>query len=104
MSKFTDSEHCRSGAHCRTCRDREGGRAFRRQVARLLGQEGGPDWPCPLGKPWGPPAGEAGFIGKNRGLGDSVAEAIKFVTFGRIKPCGGCQRRQAALNRIWPYR
>ena len=54
----------------------------------------GVDWPWPLGKPWG-------FIGKSRGLGDWVAGAIKFVTFGRIKPCGGCRRRQAALNRWW---
>lgn len=33
------------------------------------------------------------------GLGDAVAAATKAVG---VKPCGGCQRRQAALNRATP--
>jgi hypothetical protein len=38
-----------------------------------------------------------------RGLGDSVANAIKRATFGLVKPCGGCAKRQAALNKAFPY-
>ena len=33
------------------------------------------------------------------GLGDAVAAATKAVG---VKPCGGCQRRLAALNRATP--
>jgi hypothetical protein len=33
------------------------------------------------------------------GLGDAVAAATKAVG---VKPCGGCQRRQEALNRATP--
>jgi hypothetical protein len=40
------------------------------------------------------------------GLGDVVAAGIKKVL--GIKPCGGCQQRQQALNslapRVWPRR
>lgn len=38
-----------------------------------------------------------------RGIGDVVANAIKTVTFGAVKPCGGCKQRQAFLNRILPF-
>ena len=33
------------------------------------------------------------------GLGDVIAGATKAVG---IKPCGGCQKRQAAMNRVTP--
>lgn len=35
-----------------------------------------------------------------RGLGDLVAAATKAVG---IKPCGGCQKRREALNRMVPF-
>jgi hypothetical protein len=35
-----------------------------------------------------------------RGLGDVIASATKAVG---IKPCGGCKKRQAALNRLMPF-
>lgn len=34
------------------------------------------------------------------GLGDVVAAATKAIG---IKPCGGCQQRREALNRIVPF-
>jgi len=34
------------------------------------------------------------------GLGDAVADAIKVVTFGKVKPCGGCNKRKKWLNKI----
>lgn len=34
------------------------------------------------------------------GLGDVVAAATKAIG---IKPCGGCQQRRQALNRIVPF-
>lgn len=36
-----------------------------------------------------------------RGLGDVVAKATSAVG---IKPCGGCKKRQEALNKMFPFR
>lgn len=38
-----------------------------------------------------------------RGLGDLIANGIKAATFGLVKPCGGCQKRAAFLNRVFPF-
>jgi len=38
---------------------------------------------------------------QSRGLGDTIARLTR--RFG-IKPCGGCKKRQASLNKLWPYR
>lgn len=38
---------------------------------------------------------------RSRGLGDTIAKTTKRIG---IKPCGGCKKRQAALNRMFPYR
>jgi len=37
---------------------------------------------------------------KSRGLGDTIAKISKAVG---IKPCGGCKKRQAKLNKLLPY-
>jgi len=37
---------------------------------------------------------------KKPGLGDRVAATIKRATRGKLKPCGGCRRRQRWLNRL----
>lgn len=38
---------------------------------------------------------------ESRGLGDTIA---KITTAIGIKPCGGCKDRQAALNKLVPYK
>lgn len=38
---------------------------------------------------------------RSKGLGDTIAKVTKAVG---IKPCGGCKKRQAALNKAVPYR
>jgi hypothetical protein len=38
------------------------------------------------------------------GLGDTVARLINSATGGLVRPCGGCKRRQEALNRAFPYK
>lgn len=38
---------------------------------------------------------------RSRGLGDTIAKVTKAVG---IKPCGGCARRRALLNRLVPYK
>jgi hypothetical protein len=40
-------------------------------------------------------------MGPSRGLGDTIAKITSAVG---IKPCGGCKKRQAALNERFPYR
>jgi hypothetical protein len=37
----------------------------------------------------------------SRGFGDTIAKITKAAG---IKPCGGCKKRQEALNRLFPYR
>lgn len=39
----------------------------------------------------------------SRGLGDTVAKVIHKATGGRVKPCGGCKKRQERLNKMFPY-
>ena len=38
---------------------------------------------------------------KSKGLGDTVAKITKAVG---IKPCGKCKKRQALLNKAFPYK
>ena len=40
----------------------------------------------------------------NKGLGDTVSNAIKKVSGGRVKECGGCSKRRDWLNDKVPYR
>jgi len=106
MRRFTKTAHCRSGVHCRTCRDREGGRRWRRSIAAHFEVPGGiADFPCPRGRPWGwrPP---------DRGLGDTVERVLSAMGVGPAykrlhrrltgRPCG-CAKRRDKLNRLMPY-
>jgi len=95
MRSFFDTMHCRSRAHCRTCRNLVGGRDWRRKIAARFAVDGGEDFACPLGAAWGD--------WPSRGLGDTVEKLIKRVTRGRIKPCGRCRKRRDLLNRLIPY-
>lgn len=57
---------------------------------------------------WGlPPLGsnekKLPYNGPMRGMGDLVATAIKKATFGKVTPCGGCQKRQDWLNKVIPF-
>lgn len=38
---------------------------------------------------------------KSKGLGDTIAKITSSVG---IKPCGGCKKRQEALNQAFPYK
>jgi len=40
----------------------------------------------------------------SRGLGDTIKKIIDKATLGKVKPCGGCKKRQAALNKLMPYK
>jgi len=47
------------------------------------------------------PVRVSGCDNKSRGLGDTAAKVIG--AFG-INPCRGCGKRQAALNKLLPYK
>ena len=106
MRPFPETRHCRSGGHCRTCRDLEGGRAWRQSLAaRFELPPGAPDFACPHGKAWG-------YRPPDRGLGDTVERVLRATGIGRVakrliraltgKPCG-CGQRRERLNRLMPY-
>ena len=40
----------------------------------------------------------------SRGIGDTVEKIIHKVSGGRVKSCGGCKKRQDALNKLIPYK
>ena len=94
MSKrrFTEMSVCVRQQVCLVCRDQDKGRKWREAIAKRYETDGA-DWPCPRGHDWG-----------SRGLGDTAAKMIKWMTRGRVRPCGGCKKRQALLNKVWPYR
>lgn len=41
---------------------------------------------------------------QSKGLGDTVKKVIEKVSRGKVKPCGGCKKRQEALNKLMPYK
>ena len=43
------------------------------------------------------------LFGHDKGLGDTVHRAINKVTRGKLSGCGGCKKRQKALNQWLPY-
>lgn len=54
MRNFFKTYACRSFAHCSTCRDLEGGRAWRQSIATACSvPNDAPDFVCPRGLPWG---------------------------------------------------
>ncbi|HOI56557.1 MAG TPA: hypothetical protein PLP01_15010 [Phycisphaerae bacterium] len=51
--RFVDTVHCHSHVHCRTCRERDGGRPWRVMTAQRFAVPGNLlDWDCPEGLPW----------------------------------------------------
>ena len=42
-------------------------------------------------------------ISPHEGLGDTVKHAIEKVSYGKLRPCGGCIKRQQILNELFTY-
>ena len=98
MKKFYDTLACYGLAHCPTCRwQSDEGHKWRESIAEHFSVPE-IDFDCPEGKPW-----EKELKRLSRGLGDTIAKAIKYVSGGRIKPCGGCNKRRVKLNKLVPY-
>lgn len=109
MKKFTDTiEHCGQGKVPARCHDCRTDRRWRQLIRQ--------DWEVPNDWddvcPWGvtlevldqmPPGPVPKRKSRSLGLGDTVAKFIHWISFGRIKPCCGCRRRQKFLNKVFPY-
>lgn len=95
MKIFIDDFTCLSKVHCQTCRDKGGGREFRIGLGNAFSlPNDAPDFECPHGRPWG-------WQKPSSGLGDTVEKIARAVG---LKPCGGCKKRQQALNKLVPYK
>jgi|GEM_PF-2384525 hypothetical protein len=44
------------------------------------------------------------FKNRSKGFGDTIKKVISKVTGGKLKQCGGCKKRQEALNKLMPYK
>jgi len=101
---WTETAHCRSRVHCNLCRDREGGRLWRKKLSehfRVPNDE--VDWVCPYRQTWN----------SDRGLGDTVERVLTATGVGPVvkkviervtgRPCG-CGKRRDAFNRAVPYK
>lgn len=79
---FTESFDCSCRLHCPTCRDVEGGRAWRQQLTNGFTLPGNRvDFACPHGVPWVPDTGKPGRRSANR----PVPEAAWKQAAGRIR-------------------
>lgn len=87
--------------HCRAATDK--GRECRARYARtiLAPFNLSRDWDCPHGRG---PVGTVVEIPPPRGLGDTIAKiADPVANLLGLQGCGGCAKRQAALNALVPY-
>lgn len=97
MNIFIDDDSCKSNIHCVTCRDKEGGRAFRESLGRMfILPVDAPDFVCPYGKDWG-------FQQPSKGFGDTFNKWMKLLGIKKEK-CGGCSKRQNKWNKWFPYK
>ena len=88
--EFTKSPHCRHEAHCGTCRNLEGGRAWREQIAKRFSVPE-VDWSCPRGHEWGykPPARES-----------KATKPDSESVVARRAACEACDVRDCFLKRL----
>jgi hypothetical protein len=113
LPKFAESPECRSGYHCKWCREKELGRNWRRNLARTFEVPVGdaPDWDCPHGKAWDSTEGAKGFITQAELRGPGLwrelhtkrdADAAWLATFSSDLPCGDCKKHWGELLKAFP--
>ena len=78
ISNFFESIHCKSKAHCKTCRNLNGGQKWRIAV----NGEVNPDFECPYGKKW---------LSKQK---SKVKSKVK------SKGCGGCSGKKNKFKEL----
>ncbi len=90
---LTNTNICRAGVHCRTCRDREGGRALRASWAAAFAvPAGSPDWACPHGREWGyAGSGPTAAPERPRARTPKPVQRLKAFVVERMNVCGECE-------------
>lgn len=89
MTNFFDTNHCRSGVHCRTCRDRgRSGRRFREVMRERFGLPE-VDFDCPHDRPWGY-RGDVYPLPRVSDLPEWVGE--------RVHACRGCNDQNCPMK------
>ena len=96
LPEFTKTPHCRREAHCGTCRDLEGGRAWREQTAELFNVME-VDWPCPRGHEWGYEPPER----KSITTAATMNRVEPHVFTKRLQTCRACTRWDGQKCSIW---
>jgi len=100
MNIFIENTACKSSVHCATCRDKRDGRSFRESLGNaFILPNDAPDFECPHGKEWGYKPKQT--VIASTGIGDTIAKITSAIG---VKPCGGCQKRKEALNKLIPYK
>jgi len=113
LPKFAESQECRSGYHCKWCREKELGRNWRRDLAKTfeVPTEDAPDWVCPHGKPWDSTEGAKGFITQAELRGPALwaelhtkrdANAAWLASFSDGLPCGRCKEHWREILKDMP--
>lgn len=92
--KWVETIHCTSFAHCRTCRDREGGREWRENIAQEFDVPT-IDWDCPYGAKWDIANTWWRRCRRKYKFGSKIEAIIQ--TTG-IRPCRGCGKRKRYLD------
>jgi hypothetical protein len=89
MQLFVLSNHCKSEAHCATCRDLEGdGRRWRKNLTKyFLLPDDNIDFECPYGKKWNNGAVPQGRMAAAR---PRIASAAVQISDLATPPAGGC--------------
>lgn len=91
MKPWGTSAACRSRRHCRTCRDRDGGRAWRAALAATFAlPPGAPDFDCPHGIPWDGAAAPAAEVAAARLAVCRICEAFNGAVCEERFRCGAC--------------
>lgn len=103
MRKYPLEKLCRSGAHCPTCRDREGGRRWRESVMRYARVPSGRAyWVCPYGRDWetSSPAPNAALVPPPNPEGIARPERIEAECKRIGDACVACRAKLQAPKEI----
>lgn len=95
-TNFVDTIHCMSKAHCNTCRNKEGGRPWRKGLTSLFVlPDDKVDFECPYGKDWGDSQGPQ----IQHDFNAQTANAPKQQSAPSNTGCGRCSRAAASRKK-----
>ena len=94
MELFVLTNHCKSKAHCGTCRNLNDGRNYREKLSKMfLLPDNNVDFECPYGEKW---EGQTSVNTQSKTL-PNIAPKLSNVNPTQPKPCLPCQRKKQGL-------